>query len=384
LKMGIKIVASKNHTCKVSYKPHWSDNYKTPLNNNHSIYHRTYEFITSIDTQVIGPSFSLFPPWNNRQIEIDTSLEKQVSKKLDNPEYLKLAALELISKYNNHIHVYTDGSKAGDIVSAAFTIPSLNIERKYRLTNKSSVYAAELTAILEVVIWIIDTEDYKDSNFVIFSDSLSVLTSIKDNKSNSRPHLFNEFMVQLNKIGNDKLRISWIPSHVDIKGNEKADKLAKEALSLDHINSTNYLEIQEINTLINQHMLNKWQLQYDIDNRGKHYKSICPVVNTDIKFSDTDRHMEVQITRLRLGTANTNYRLFRMGKHPTGLCDLCHVKEDIAHLLLECKKENIGSLLRSKCDAFKSDFSLKTLLSEGYLQRTVCTLIKLITKGKLL
>ena len=33
--------------------------------------------------------------------------------------------------------------------------------------------------------------------------------------------------------------------YVDIRGNERADKLAKEALSLDRINSTNYLEIRD-------------------------------------------------------------------------------------------------------------------------------------------
>jgi len=65
-----------------------------------------------------------------------------------------------------------------------------------------------------------------------------------------------------------------IPSHID---NDRADTLAKEALTIDHINSNNYLQLQEIFTLINLYIVNKWQIEYSNDNRGHFYKSICPV-----------------------------------------------------------------------------------------------------------
>ena len=64
--------------------------------------------------------------------------------------------LELISRYDNCKHVYTNGSKMDDIVAASFTVPSLNIDRKFRLCDNSSVYAAELTAIMDAVLWILN------------------------------------------------------------------------------------------------------------------------------------------------------------------------------------------------------------------------------------
>ena len=47
-------------------------------------------------------------------------------------------------------------------------------------------------------------------------------------------------------------------------GNDRADALAKEALGIDYVNSTDYLEFEELFTLIKtyMHVVNIWQLEY--------------------------------------------------------------------------------------------------------------------------
>jgi hypothetical protein len=188
----------------------------------------------------------------------------------------------------------------------------------------------------------------------------------------------------MSKLNNNQVRFIWIPSHIDLTGNDRADTLAKEGLCIDHINSTNYLEFQEIFTLIKLYIVNKWQLEYNDDNRGHFYKSICPIVSTDIKYLEPYRHKEVQISRLRLGVANTNQRLFMLKRHSSGLCDTCQVKDTIDHLLLDCKKEDISNLLRNICQIYKDDISIKTILTVGIYQNEVYRLVGLITKGKIL
>ena len=86
--------------------------------------------------------------------------------------------------------------------------------------------------------------------FAIFSDSLSVLTSIKESYCRSRPTLLNELLSHLNKLDSNQIKFIWIPSHIDVTGNDRADALAKEALSIDYVNSTDYLEFEELFTLI--------------------------------------------------------------------------------------------------------------------------------------
>src|SRR6218665_980812 len=100
------------------------------------------------------------------------------------------------------------------------------------MCNKSSLYAAELTAIMEAVLWILNCEHYSKCKFAIFSDSLSVLTSIKESCSRSRPTLLNDLLSHLNKLDSNQIKFIWIPSHIYVIGNDRADALAKEALSI--------------------------------------------------------------------------------------------------------------------------------------------------------
>jgi len=148
-----------------------------------------------------------------------------------------------------------------DLVAASFTVKSLNINRKFRLCNNSSVYAAELTAIMEAVLWILNCEHYNKSKFALFIDSLSVLTSIKESScSQSRPTLLNDLLCHLNKLDSNQIKFIWIPSHIGVTGNDKADALAKEALNIDYMNSTDYLEFEELFTLIKMYIVNKFNL----------------------------------------------------------------------------------------------------------------------------
>jgi len=68
--------------------------------------------------------------------------------------------------------------------------------------------------------------------FAIFSDSLSVLTSIKESCSQSRHAFLNNLLSHLNNLDSNQINFIWIPNHIDVIGNDKADALAKEALSI--------------------------------------------------------------------------------------------------------------------------------------------------------
>src|SRR6218665_2293690 len=54
-----------------------------------------------------------------------------------------------------------------------------------------------------------------------------------------------------------KVHLIWIPSHVNIVGNERADALAKLSLNMPDINSTNYIELPEVFSVVKSHIINE-------------------------------------------------------------------------------------------------------------------------------
>ena len=72
----------------------------------------------------------------------------------------------------------------------------------------------------------------KEKNFIIFSDSMSSLEAISGFKLEI--DIVKNIIKDYTRLANSGKRIilCWIPSHVNIRGNERADTAAKSALSL--------------------------------------------------------------------------------------------------------------------------------------------------------
>ena len=54
---------------------------------------------------------------------------------------------EIVENFSEYEQIYTDSSKQGDRVGAAALIPN-GAQKSIRLPNKSSIYSAELRALL--------------------------------------------------------------------------------------------------------------------------------------------------------------------------------------------------------------------------------------------
>ena len=93
----------------------------------------------------------------------------------------------------------------------------------YRLPNSVSIYTAELYAN--------ELSKQQHKHYLLFSDSLSSLNSI-GNKKLDHPITLQILLKYHNLFTHSYNTIfCWLPSHVGITGNEKADKAAKSALN---------------------------------------------------------------------------------------------------------------------------------------------------------
>ena len=212
-------------------------------------------------------------------------------------------------------------------------IPALKYSKKLRLTDNSSIFSAELVAILEALRFLIIKPPM---SCVIFSDSLSALQSLEAYDDMTPVHHEIRYcLYQLYSLG-IPITICWIPSHVGVPGNEKVDRLAKEALSHMEVDFPLKPSIHDLNKFLEELILNEWQTKWESDTKGRSYYKIQPKTSFKVKYSDIHKEKQTAITRLRLGKCRLNDVLFLLHQRDNDLCDFCYIKENVSHFLLDC------------------------------------------------
>lgn len=206
------------------------------------------------------------------------------------------------------------------------------------------------------------------NRYVIFSDSLSALQSLEAGRCASRPNTLQQIIEVLSDVNQrSEVVMAWVPSHVGIKGNERADQLAKNATEKLTIDDNVAQEMKEAYSDVSKHIGKHWQKQYDDSNTGSAYRLLEPTTSKKIKYSNKERDKEVTITRLRLGKCRLNYYLYKIGCHDSGLCDACGEPETIEHLLLHCTKYNLGDDIKLRCKQINIDATVVNILKHTKL-----------------
>ena len=199
---------------------------------------------------------------------------------------------ELLSDFPNYETIFTDGSKDGDTAGSACVTPSYTY--KCRLPDNASIFSAEIKAIDLALDHI---EQSRSSDFIIFSDSPSVLQSLHNR------HIENPLLLDVLLNNNELAELNhivfcWLPSHVGIKGNEKADIAAKSALTLNI--SDLKIPFTDFKPSINTFVHNKWLMSWNAAVLNKLH-SIKPSLGEWQPNYRIDRKEEVILARLRIG-----------------------------------------------------------------------------------
>ena len=180
-------------------------------------------------------------------IDISTGVTIKKSQTPEN-EFKKIFNHDL----SNKLAIFTDASKTNnaEFTGLAVFIPSNNDKQKYNITLIASIFSAEALAIFIARNNFLSSTAH--SKATIFSDSLTVLTAIQNYnpaKSKHTSHIILDIISLLYNCEKQNKNISliWIPSHLNITGNEIADNLAKNAISsgINIITTLHYTDFVE-------------------------------------------------------------------------------------------------------------------------------------------
>ena len=190
--------------------------------------------------------------------------------------------------------------------------------------------------------------------------SIQAVTSIREDLL---IELFNS-LFRLHRGGID-IQFCWVPAHEGVKGNEMADKLAKEAL-LKVILITIPLGKGEGKAVVKRKGLEIWQKRWEEDRKGRRFYKIQK--NVSIKnYMEKNRREEIVMTRLRVDHTGLNGTLFLMGKRNSENCENCGVKENVEHVILNCTLNEVErQVLKDKVQEAGREWNLVGILgSEG-------------------
>ena len=142
--------------------------------------------------------------------------------------------------------------------------------KSVRLPSNASIFRAELYAI-SLALNII--RRCRDTDFIIFSGSMSSLQALSGFKLEI--DLVQKILKDYSTLTNSgkSIALCWIPSHVNIPGNERADAAAKSALSLPITNMK--LPGCDLIPRISNYCLREWQEIWSNCANNKLYASRC-------------------------------------------------------------------------------------------------------------
>ena len=260
---------------------------------------------------------------------------------------MRLRSIELIqSKWNNSLHIYTDGSKSpSGTAAASFFVPHFSIRQSKRLTDHTSSYRAELAAITIALLWVEQLNLH--TGVVIFTDSLSALLSMQSMKGDKSDNFINDIKYTYTRLAyrGIQVHLEWIPSHCGIQGNEIADLLAKQALT-EEIQINNKLCLSEMKAVLKIELYKSWEETWQNYNKTN-VRPFKPTIQHNFE-STLFRDCEVIIRRLRLCNIGLNADASKVWVSETTQpgqanknCKYCNTPETITHYLMECPKYTI-------------------------------------------
>ena len=276
--------------------------------------------------KVYGVGFLEKPPWLIPEVNC---CKKVICKKNISEEEIKAKFLDHDSIHVNQEKIFTDGSKSSDGVGCAIIYNDFVEQAK--LPDTASVFTAELSAIIQSLKLI---HDSNRSNFVIYSDSFSAITSLrKFNPLHPLIQKAQEWLFRIH-IKYKKVQFCWVPSHVGIQQNEEADVQAKEAALLPSV-TLKYVPPCDLKSPIRSYILNKWQRRWNSLTSNKKYRKIRKTVAIWPSSYHPNRRFERTLSRLRIGHSHVTHKFLLEGANPP-ICNYCKVLLTIEHILVEC------------------------------------------------
>ena len=155
----------------------------------------------------------------------------------------------------------------------------------------------------------------------------SALVALRSDSSFSPILVETKELIRRAQEDNIIIDLCWVPRHVNVRGNEKAEAAAKDAALRAPTVPHKAIPHTDMRRPLREAITNGWHRKWNSlareDWSSSHNKS---------------RRIETVLTWLRLGHTNITHVYLMQGQTEPPECDRCRVTITVKHLLLECRK----------------------------------------------
>uniref|UniRef100_A0AAG5DGU8 Reverse transcriptase domain-containing protein n=1 Tax=Anopheles atroparvus TaxID=41427 RepID=A0AAG5DGU8_ANOAO len=300
-------------------------------------------------------------------------------KKKNNTELLTMKqsiTKEINTEKKTRTIIYTDGSKTGceTGIGIHITHPISNRYWSYsfKLKNTTEITTVEIIAIEKATELALQNHIQKP---IIYTDSQTACKLLKNCKYQT--YIGNSIYNILKNCETLDAEIRWIPGHLGIAGNEKADHLAKQGTKSNNAIDNN-IRIEDIITEAKNQMMHDTKQWYKnlCGTKGKKFEKYQQQFEQKPWYHDLPlKATEIKIAnRILSGHSLSKYWLKKMQIEDNGNCNNCKTPETTTHLIFECPRYRRDSrMTQDKLEKHWKD-------NDG---RYLKTIIEFITNNKI-
>lgn len=225
--------------------------------------------------------------------------------------------------------IFADGSKSDKGTGYGLFCEELRVNEFGKLPDSWSVFSTEVYAIVKALELI---KRSRKTSFLILSDSLSALQAIKDIWAlNPLIQLVHSGLKALNR---KDIKFCWIPSHMGINGNEKADELARLGTQQQQVIETR-TTFEDMKNLAKKEIKNIVAIEWE-NIQGNKLRDIKQDIGKWVHPVNMSRVEVIRLFRLRSGHTRFTHQHILRGE-PVPNCHFCSSGTlTMKHLMSEC------------------------------------------------
>jgi ribonuclease HI len=251
---------------------------------------------------------------------------------------------EVVGNEDTPIQVYTDGSKQEHGVGSGAVIfkgSEMLAKIQFKLDSKCSNNQAEQLAMFKAleIFGVLNKQSINTLATTIFTDSRITLDLLQN--YNNHGFLVEEIKkkVAILESSGWQISFSWVKAHIEVHGNELADKVVKEAAQSTDLRYE-YTRIPKsyLYHVAAEEAKQKWQAEWTTSNKAAATKQYFPSVQDRLRAKLT---LTTKLAAVLTGHGKTRAYLYRFKLKDDARCICGHEDETMDHLLFRCEKTSI-------------------------------------------